>query len=215
MEKGEDTRSKPRVEFSERKIKMIKLIKKNFKAIKILLYGIFFIFIFPIIIFAIVFRAELYDIILYSFNTEKTLHKDSIEMITRKTGITFPTNAVVIFSDHSRDVSVWSIFSSTSIELPSEDFFDTFINKNEYNYYNDKSLYNIKEEANVYGKRMKQKIINPKEIYFLQWKNRKFFFQGNLIISQTGNHFYILGPDHPYPSFTSEKNEETKEESLE
>ncbi len=215
MEKRADTRSKPRVELSERKIKMIKLIKKNFRAIKILLYGIFFIFIFPIIIFAIVFRAELYDLVLYSFNFEKILHKDSIEMITRKTGITFPTNAVVIFSDHSRDVSVWSIFSSTSIELPPEDFFDTFINKNEDNYYNDKSLCNIKEEADIYGKSMKQEIINPKEIYFLQWKNRNYFFQGNLIISQTGNHFYILGPDHPYPSLTSEKNEETKEENLE
>lgn len=63
-------------------------------------------------------------------------------MITRKTGITFPTNAVVVFSDHSRDCSVWSIFSSTPIELPPEDFFDTFRNKNEHSFYNDKSTYN-------------------------------------------------------------------------
>ncbi len=203
------------MEFSERKIKMIKFIKKNFRAIKILLYGIFFIFIFPTIIFAIVFRSELYDMILYSFSPEETLHKDSIGMITRKTGIIFPTNAVVIFSDHSRDVSVWSIFSSTSIELPSEDFFDTFIIENENNYHNDKSLYNIKEDAEHYGKIMKQKITHPKEIYSMEWKYKNYFFKGKLITSQTGDHFLMFGPDYPYPSSTSRENEETKSESLE
>lgn len=195
---------------------MIKIIKRNFRAIKILLYGIFFIFIFPIIIFTIVFRNELYDIILSSFSSEEIIHKDSLKMITRKTGITFPTNAVVIFSDHSRDCSVWSIFSSTPIELPPEDFFDTFINKNEDNYYKDKSLLNnIKEVADIYEKSMKQKINEPKEIYRMQWKNKNYLFRGDLIISQTGSHFLIIGPDAPYPSSTSEKTEETKEESLE
>ena len=195
---------------------MIKLIKKNFRAIKILLHGIFFIFIFPIIIFAIVFRDELYDTILYSFNPEETLHKDSIKMITRKTGIIFPTNAVVIFSDHSRDVSVWSIFSSTPIEFPPEDFFDCFINKSKDNYYNDKPLFiNIKEDAEDYGKIMKQKITNPKESYSMEWKYKNYFFKGKLITSQTGDHFLIIGPDYPYPSSTSGENEETKSESLE
>lgn len=190
---------------------MIKVIKRNFRAIKILLYGIFFIFIFPIIIFAIIFRNEIYDIILSSFSSEEIKNKDSLKMITRKTGITFPTNAVVIFSDHSRDCSVWSIFSSTPIELPPEDFFDTFINKNEHSFYNDKSIYNnLKEDAELYEKIMKQKISDPKESYRVQWKNKNYLFRGDLIISQIGSHFLIIGPDAPYPSSTSEKNEETK-----